>query len=318
MEKSYLGKIHESVVPIPPDLVGLPTIVAVPWFQLASSTDYLLEGPAFDREGNLFVTSVPNGIVFKITPQKQMIVIFKDEKIRVNGSAFHKNGILFIVCLTGELLTIDPDTYKATFVYPSYQGKSLTMNDLVFDSKGNAYVTDFTGTVADPTGGVFRISSDAKTVQPVVLNLASPNGISLSPKSDILWVGESSRNCVLRIALLEDGIKCNPVVGVLPVYYSAGCFGPDSNKVDSAGNLYQCIMGQGRIIVLNAIGIPVANVIVPGRDDGKSLRTSNLAFKPGTNEGYITTSGEDGAWIYTFKGLAEGLPLFSHQQPSQT
>jgi len=313
MVKSNIRKIRESTVPIPPELAGLPVIEAEPWFQLDPGPGYLLEGPAFDREGNLFVTSPPTGTVFKITPQKQMSIIFSDKNVGVNGSAFHRDGQLFIVCLTGEILTINPNGYKATFMYPKYQGKSLTMNDLVFDPKGNVYITDFTGTIMDPTGGVFRVSSDAKTVQPVVLRLASPNGISLSPEGNLLWVGESSRNCVLRIALLDDGVTCSPVVGVLPVYYSVGCYGPDSNKVDSAGNLYQCITGQGRIIVLNALGIPVANVVVPGRDDGKSLRTTNLAFKPGTSEGYITTSGQGGAWIYTFKGLAEGLPLFSHQ-----
>ena len=72
-------------------------------------------------------------------------------------------------------------------------------------------------------------------------------------------------------------------------------------------------MFQGRVVVLNKQGIPIANVVVLGRDEGKHLRTSNLAFKPGTSEAYITVGGEGGAWIYRFKGLAEGLPLFSHQ-----
>jgi lactonase len=313
MGKGNTPEIRKSVVPLPPELAGLPIIEAEPWFQLDPGPEDFLEGPAFDRAGNLLVTSPSAGIVYKITPQKQMSVIFKDKNVQVNGSAFHRDGRLFIVCLTGELLTINPDDYRASFMYPKYQGKSLSMNDLVFDSKGNIYITDFTGTVMDPTGGVFRISSDAKTVQPVVLHLASPNGISLSPEGNTLWVGESTRNAVLRIGLLEDGVTCSPVVGAIPVYNSVGSFGPDSNKVDSAGNLYQCIMGQGRIIVLNAYGIPVANVVVPGRDEGKYLRTSNLAFKPGTSEGYITTSGQGGAWIFMFKGLAEGLPLFSHQ-----
>ena len=313
MAKRNTPRIQESVVPIPPELVTLPTIEAEPWFQLDPSPDILLEGPAFDREGDLFVTSPSAGTVFRITPEKQMSVIFNNENIKVDGSAFHRDSRLFIACLTGELLTINPDGYKTTITYPKYQGHSLSMNDLVFDSKGNIYVTDFIGTVAEPTGGVFRISANARTVKSVALHLASPNGISLSPEGNILWVGESTRNSVLRIALLEDGLTYNPVAGIIPVYYSTGCPGPDSNKVDSAGNLYQCIMGQGRIIVLNAHGIPLANVVVPGRDAGKSLRTTNLAFKPGTSEGYITSSGEGGAWIYTFNGLAEGLPLFSHQ-----
>jgi lactonase len=312
MRKPSTSKIPSSGVPLPAELAGLPVIEAEPWFQIDPGIEYLLEGPAFDREGNLFVTSPPTGTVFRITPQKQMSVIFDDKKVGVNGSAFHRDGRLFIVCLTGEILVIAPRGYMATFLRPEYQGRSLTMNDLVFDPKGNIYVTDFTGTVMNPTGGVFRVSSDAKTVQPVVLHLASPNGISLSPKNDLLWVGESARNSVIRIALMEDGITCRPVVGVLPVYQSVGCYGPDSNKIDAAGNLYQCITGQGRIIVSNALGIPVANVVIPGRDDGKTLATTNLAFKPGTDEGYITTSGIGGAWIFTFRGLAKGLRLFSH------
>lgn len=302
-----------SIVPIPPDLINLPTIEAEPWFQIDPGAVIFLEGPVFDREDNLFVTYPQAGKVFRITPQKQMSVIFDDKKIEVDGAAFHRDGRLFIACLTGELLIISPGDDKATPIYPEYQGNRLSMNDLVFDPKGNIYITDFTGTVMEPTGGVYRISADLKTVQPVVLHLPSPNGVSLSPEANALWIGESSSNIVLRIALLEDGITCSPVSGILPVYYSTGSPGPDSNKVDSAGNLYQCIMGQGRIIVLNARGIPVANVIIPGREEGKFLRTSNLTFRPGTSEGYITTSGEGGAWIYKFEGLAEGLPLFSHQ-----
>jgi lactonase len=312
MQESNISGKGKILVPLPASLAGLPTIEAEPWFRIDSGTGYLLEGPAFDAEGNLFVTSPPTGTVFKITPHKQMTVVFDDRKVTVDGSAFHKDGRLFIVCLSGEILVLSPGNYRVTLLHPEYHGKGLSMNDVVFDAKGNLFVTDFTGTVMEPTGGVFRVSSDGEIVQPVVLHLASPNGISFSPEGDILWVGESTRNTVTRIRLLKDGVTVSPVVGVLPVYYSEGVSGPDSNKVDSAGNLYQCITGQGRIIVLNAFGVPVANVVVPGRDEGLSLSTTNLAFKPGTREAYITASGSGGAWIYKFTGLAEGLPLFSH------
>lgn len=313
MKKNTATKVQKSPVPIPPELVNLPTIEAEPWFQIDPGSNALLEGPSFDRKGNLFVTCCSLGLVFKITPQKQLSTIFDDKKVIVDGSAFHRDGRLFIVCITGQLLIMNTDNNQATFVYPEYQGKNLAMNDLVFDSKGNIYVTDFKGTVMEPTGGVFRLSPDGTTVQPVLLHLASPNGVSLSPEGNVLWIGESTRNAVLRIALLEDGVTVHPVAGVNYPFYSTGNPGPDSNKVDKEGNLYQCIMGQGRIVVLNPNGIPVANVIVPGRDEGKNLKTSNLAFKPGTDEGYITSSGKDGAWIFKFKALAEALTLFSHQ-----
>ena len=99
----------------------------------------------------------------------------------------------------------------------------------------------------------------------------------------------------------------------VPYRFTGGPGGADSLAVDVQGNVYQCLIFQGRLVVLNKAGIPVANVLIPGRDEGKCLRTTNVAFKPGTDEAFITTSGEGGTWIYTFRGLAEGLTLYSHQ-----
>jgi lactonase len=299
-------------IPLPPDLANLPIIKAEPWVQVAPEPNHTLEGPAFDKQGNLFITDPPWGTIYKITPDRKLSTIFNNKKIIVDGAAFDKDGRLFVVCISGEILVFDLQANQISCLYPKYHEKMLSMNDLVFDDKGNIYVTDFTGTEMDPTGGVYRISCDGKIVQAVLQHMASPNGVSLSPEGSALWVGESTRNAIIHINLSEDGITPTPIVGVVCVYRSCGFPGPDSNKVDSQGNLYQCIMGQGRIVVLEAHGIPVANVIVEGRERGESLRTTNLAFKPGTDEGYITTSGYNGGWIFKFKGLAEGLPLFSH------
>lgn len=116
----------KSLMPMPPELVNLPTIEARPWFEIDSNEDVLIEGPAFDSDGNLFVTSLSEGMVFKITPQKQMSTIFDKRGIMVNGSAFHKDGRIFIACLSGELLTMNPDGSKVTFMYPKYHGKIYT------------------------------------------------------------------------------------------------------------------------------------------------------------------------------------------------
>ena len=165
----------------------------------------------------------------------------------------------------------------------------------------------------NPTGAIFRISPDASVVQPVLFNMAAPNGISLTPESNALWVAESTRNTIVKISLMADGITLAPPGGVFYAYYGSGDGAPDSNKVDKAGNLYQAIIFQGIVLVLTRHGIAVAVVAMRGRDRGDNLRTNNLAFKPGTLEGYVTLSGDSGAWIFKFQGLEEGLTLYSHQ-----
>lgn len=309
------GILQKSIVPIPPELVSLPTIRAEPWLQVDTDTGMTLEGPSFDRQGNLYITSVRQGRVFKITPQKRVIIIFENKNIQVDGTAFHKDGRLFIACLTGELIAMNPDGSNVNIMTPKYQGKPLALNDLVFDSKGNLFVTDFIGNVSDPAGGVYYLSSnDFSTVKPILRNLWSPNGVALSPEGNVLWVAETTRNTVVRVELLPDGVTPNPRAGICYPYYSTGGpGGPDSNRVDAEGNLYQCLIFQGRVLILNKRGIPIANVVVSGRDEGNYLKTTNLTFKPGTSEAYLCASGEGGAWIFKFEGLAKGVTLFSHR-----
>ena len=306
-------KMKKSMVPLPPDLQGLPTIEAERWVQVSPDSDLRIEGPAFDRDGNLFVTSPYHGRIYQITPQRSVNLIFDHEKIKAIGCAIHEDGRLFLACGTGELFSIHPDGSHLNFIAPRFGGKPEKLNDLVFDGDGNLYVTDFTGTVPHPTGGVYRFSADFLTVDPILDGLAGANGVSLAPEGNVLWVGETFRNAVLRIALAEDGLTVSSRDGVCYAYYSTGApGGPDSNKVDVEGNLYQCIVSQGRAVVLNPRGIPVANVLIPGRDQGMHLQSTNLAFKPGTDEGYITAGGEGGPSVFVFPGLAKGLPLFSH------
>lgn len=231
-----------------------------------------------------------------------------------DGIAIHKDGRLFLACLTGKLAAINPDGSNPTYVEARYQGKPQCMNDLVFDSAGNIYVTDWTGNIADPTGGVYRFSADLKDVKQVIGHLAMPNGVSLSPEGDVLWVAATSSNRLIRLQLQKDGISLDPFEGThVPYRFMGAPGGCDSSAVDINGNLYQCMIFQGRALILNKTGIPIANVLIPGRENGKLLRSTNVAFKPGTDEVYLTTSGDGGAWIYMFRGLAKGLKLFSHQ-----
>lgn len=303
----------KSVVPLPESEKNLPVIPVEPWMQVEEG-DAFIEGPAFDRQGNLFISSIADGRILKITPDKKVSTILKQDGLAPDGIAIHKDGRLFIACMSGKLAVLHPDGSNFTTIDVKHQGAPRSCNDLVFDKKGNLYLTDFTGTASDPTGGVYWYSSDFKTIKPVFRNMAAANGVAIGPEGNVLWVSETCRNQLHRLELLDDGVTINPLAGAgIPYRFMGAPGGCDSNAIDEAGHLYQAIIFQGRVLVFSANGIPIANVLIPGRDEGKLLRTTNLAFKPGTDEAYITTSGNGGAWIYRFKGLAKGIKLYSHQ-----
>ena len=66
-------------------------------------------------------------------------------------------------------------------------------------------------------------------------------------------------------------------------------------------------MPGGRALVFDCNGIPVRNILIPERAEGRLTMSTNLIIKPGTKEGYLLTSDfMSGAWIYSFEALAEG------------
>jgi sugar lactone lactonase YvrE len=59
--------------------------------------------------------------------------------------------------------------------------------------------TDFHGTAANPTGGVYYVSPpDYKTITPVLPNMAIANGAALSPDGKTLWTDENDREQVVQ------------------------------------------------------------------------------------------------------------------------
>ncbi len=315
------AEISKSAIPVPPAVASLPTITPEPWVKVSDNPGVFLEGPAFDKKGNLYVSSIFEGRIIKITPSKKLSTVYTDPKLQPDGIAIHKDGRLFVACLSTKIVAMNPDGTNVTEIKARFEGKPVVPNDLVFDNKGNLYVTDFIGTIAAPAGGVYRFSADFNTVKPVVQNLAGANGIGIAPPQVanvpgdiVLWASETGRGSLLRIETQPDGITLSHIAGLTYPYHFTGFPGPDSMAIDGAGNVYQALVFQGRVLILNRQGIPLANVLVPGREQAKQIVTANLAFKPGTDEVYMTTGGMGGAWIYKFKGLAPGMPMFSHQK----
>jgi lactonase len=311
-----------SSMPLPPSETLLHQIKAEPWLSIDAG-DVFLKGMAFDRNDNLIIMAAYPGRVnrsmsgrvdrsiLRVTPRKAITAVIHRHGVRMCDHAIHKDGRIFIACLTGELLVVNPDGSDLRPIKTRWKGKPEKLSDLTFDSNGNLYVTDFTGYSGNPTGGVYRWSSDCQSVEPLMPNLTTPNGIAFTPDEKSLWVSCSLANELFHLTLHENR---KSVEKAAVLYRLSGPAGGDGIRVDVQGNMYLAVNFQGRVLILNKYGIPIASVLMPGRDLGKLMRTTNVVFKPGTDEVYVAASGEIcGAWIYKFQGLAEGAPLFSHQ-----
>ena len=170
---------------------------------------------------------------------------------------------------------MNPDGSGVVTRKPTWKGEPLMLNDLVFDKNGNLYFTDFRGTPFNPIGGVYRVdaSDDYMTIHQITAGIAGGNGISFAPKGNTLWVAESFGNRVFRIDLAPDGVTI-PIGGTNIAYRTVGDPGGcDSNRMDSAGNLYQAFIFQGRLAVLTRTRFPWQTWSSPiGRKESTSSR----------------------------------------------
>jgi gluconolactonase len=102
------------------------------------------EGPAVDKDGNVFFTDQPNDKILKWNAATNEITTFKTGTGRSNGMAFDKDGNL-IACadMLGELWKIKPDG-SHTVLVNNYEGKLLNgPNDVWINPvTGGMYITD--------------------------------------------------------------------------------------------------------------------------------------------------------------------------------
>lgn len=303
-----------SVVPIPASERALQTAVAEPWFKV-SDEGRILEGAIFDRSGNLLFCDVSGRRVLRLTPDKQLSTLVTLDALSPGGLSFHPDGRLFIAALDipnsrGAIFAVNPDGSGLQAIVPPVAG--YMPNDLVFDARGGFYFTDFKGNATEPRGGVYYAAPDL-TIKPVLPHLAMANGLALAPDGKTLWATEFGRNLLHRIEL-ADATTIAPIGSAIAYHFTGPA--PDSMRADADGNVYVAIYGQGRVLAFNRNGIPIGQVLLPGREQGHNLASTSLAIHPGRNDLYAVTSDMDrgqGATVFHAKVFSKGLPPASYQ-----
>jgi gluconolactonase len=207
-----------------------------------AEVECFLEGPSFDRQGNLWIVDIPFGRVFRISPKNEWELAVQYDGWP-NGLKFHKDGRAFICDYKKGLLALDPKTGKLeTVLETAYSEGFKGLNDLHFASNGDLYFTDQGQTgIADPTGRVFRLRASG-ALDRLCDNVPSPNGITLSTTEKHCYVGVTRSNSVWRLPIMADGSVSKTGVAV---QLSGGPAGPDGIEMDAENGLLVCHLGVG-------------------------------------------------------------------------
>lgn len=314
MNGLHHNALTHSAVPIPPCERSLQTVEAQPYFSVSEGA-LVLEGAVFDRNNNLLFVDVATGRVFKLTPERQLSIVLKENTFGASGLAVHKDGRIFIASVgdmqRGSVRAIEPDGTREQMIVAPDGG--FLVNDLVFDNQGGFYFTDSRGNSADPQGGVFYVSPNVGSIHAILPGLAVGNGIAIDPAGSQIWATEHAKNRLHRVRL-SDATTVAPFGSVVTYQFT----GPaaDGARVDSEGNVYVAISGQGRVMVFNRNGLPIGQIVLPDRDKGRNLKSTSLAIRPGHHELFIVTnSGTEpgGAMIFRSGAFAPAPLPFSHQ-----
>lgn len=257
------------------------------------------EGPAVDREGNVFFTDQPNDKIYKWEASTDQITTFLEGSSRANGMAFDKNGYL-IACtdMHGEVWKIAPDGTHEVLI-DHYNGKLLNgPNDVWINPvTGGMYITDPLfprdyWVEDDPRkqawppshseqaetgkgGHVYYLALGSNTLTRVTEGWdadAWPNGIVGTPDGKKLyvnkWAGQNGGG-IWAFDILEDGTLSNES--------KFSDTGGDGMSMDELGNIY--ISNHLGVVVLAPNGNEILRIDTGGGatnnvfagSDGKTL-----------------------------------------------
>ncbi len=211
-----------------------------------------IEGPAMDRQGNLYIVDIPYGRIFRISAQKEweLVVQYDGEP---NGMTVLRDGTLLIADYRKGLLRCDPEAKTVEPLLARRNAQSFKgLNDLyVTRDESQVYFTDQGQTgLHDPTGAVYRYCLNSGRLDCLLSNVPSPNGIVVDEDKSILFVAATRDNAVWRAPLLADGSVSK--TGRFCSLF--GTSGPDGIALDNEGRLFVAHASLGCVFVYKANG----------------------------------------------------------------
>jgi gluconolactonase len=277
------------------------------------------EGPAVDRDGNVYFTDIIGQRIMKLGTDGALSV-YREKSNLANGLLIDPQGRL-IACegaaferpgvkLTGtpRVTRTDLKTGTIEVLASSYEGKPLVgPNDVTIDGKGRLFFTDLAG------AAVYRIDAPGKISRILAApDLQRPNGIQISPDDRKLYLIESNQaqggaRLIRSYDLQPDGTVRN-----MKVHYnfSPGRSG-DGMSIDAQGNLYvsagmnqlrgssETLDNKAGIYVISPEGKLLKVIAVP-----EDFITNNAFGGPDMRTLYVTA----GKTLFKLRTDVAGLP----------
>ena len=246
-----------------------------------------LEGPAVDREGNLFfVNPIKSGSVGKVDTEGNFSLFIEQlpEGSTANGIRFGQDQSMYLADYTGHnVLKVDLMTKKVgVYAHDSLLNQpndlAICCNDRMFASDPNW--KESTGQLWRIENGQFHLLSK---------DMGTTNGIEVSPDEKTLYVNESVQRSVWAFDLDTLGNISNK-----KLFYQFDDFGMDGMRCDIEGNLYITRYGKGTVAKLSPEGKLLLEIQMKGK------KPSNITF--GGKDGktaFVTL--QDRGYIETFR-----------------
>jgi gluconolactonase len=252
-----------------------------------------IEGPAFDRKGNLYVVNFQkDGTIGLVKPDGHAeLFITLPEGSTANSIKFDSQGAMYLADFTGHnVLRVDMKTKQiSTYVHDDRFNQP---NDLVINRKDQIFASD--PNWKEGTGQIWRIDKGGKAVL-LTSDMGTTNGITLSPDEKTLYVNESVQRKIWAFDVDESGNISNK-----RLFAEFPDFGFDGMACDNKGNLYVTRYGKGTIAILSPTGKVTREVQLKGK------RCSNLVF-----------GGKKGKTVYVTMQDRKGLEKFLNEHPGK-
>jgi gluconolactonase len=250
-----------------------------------------IEGPATDREGNIYAVSFARqNTIGKVTPKGEgEVFVEMPGKGLANGIRFLRPSTMFVAEYVGHnILAIDMAT-RAIRVF-AHEDSMHQPNDIAITGKGVLYASDPGWN--DSTGQVWLIDTTGK-VRLVAKDMGTANGIEVSPDDRTLYVNESVQRKVWAFRIARDGSLSDK--RLLIEFKDKGM---DGMRCDVAGNLYISRHGNGTVVKVSPKGKVLQEIPVLG------TMPSNLCF-----------GGPDGRTCYVTEVQHRRLVQFRVDRP---